>query len=268
MIARESNDLWSLYLQRQHLDPNDLARAIEVQVAGGDLDYRTRLLIHDSMDALQEQWGVQRVASWLAACPAGREIEAIWRQQYDGDVGFSSLPGRVRDVTRSEAIHRYFRDLSRQVLLPVRLYVGGSTALILLGLLSRSTEDIDVVDEVPTEIRTRHELLRELKEVHGLELTHFQRHYLPMGWEQRLHSLPPFGALQVLVLDAYDVFLSKLFSARIKDRQDLLALEPQLDKDTLIRRFKETTRSLQAAPDLRERAEHNWYTLYGEPLPS
>jgi hypothetical protein len=69
-------------------------------------------------------------------------------------------------------------------------------------------------------------------------------------------------------VDVYDVFLSKLFSARTKDRDDLRALVPQLDKDPLIRKLKETTGSMLAAESLRQRAEQNWYILYGEPLPS
>ena len=99
------------------------------------------------------------------------------------------------------------------------------------------------------------------------QLTHFQAHYLPQGWQQRLHSQEPFGRLQVSLVDAYDVFLSKLFSARIKDRDDLRMLAPQLDKATIMRRLRDTTHELFAAPGLREKAEQNWYIIYGEPLP-
>jgi hypothetical protein len=70
------------------------------------------------------------------------------------------------------------------------------------------------------------------------------------------------------LVDAYDVFLSKLFSARTKDRDHLRALVPQLDKEVLVRQLKETTQSMLAAPGLREKAENNWYILYGESLPS
>ena len=53
-----------------------------------------------------------------------------------------------------------------------------------------------------------------------------------------------------------------------EDRDDLRMLKPQLDKDTLIRKLKDTTGSMLAAESLRQRAEQNWYILYGEPLPS
>src|SRR5438552_3985685 len=83
-----------------------------------------------------------------------------------------------------------------------------SAALILQGYLSRATDDIDVVDEVPAEIRSLHALLQDLRKRYGFHLAHFQSHYLPTGWEQRLHSLEPFGNLQIHLVDIYDVFLS------------------------------------------------------------
>jgi hypothetical protein len=98
-------------------------------------------------------------------------------------------------------------------------------------------------------------------------VAHFQSHYLPSGWQGRVHSLGSFGKLQVYLVDVYDIFLSKLFSGRDKDRDDLRMLRGQLDKDTLIRRLKETTGCLRAEPALLQRATENWYILYGEALP-
>jgi len=267
MIASDIKDLWGIYQTREHLDPRDLTRAIEDQVRSGDLDYRTRLLIRESIDALRGYWGMERLLNWIQASPVRLELEDITRQEFDDDVGFPSLRRRVMEVTRPEAILEYFQDLARHIRRPLRLAVGGSIAVILPGMLSRYTEDIDIVDEVPAEIRSQHAILQHLKEVHKLELGHFQRHYLAMGWESRLRSLPPFDQLQVSLLDPHDIFLSKLFSIRTKDRQDLKALKPQLDKDTLVRLIKESAQSMLAAPGLRERAENNWYMLFGESLP-
>src|SRR5262249_40351567 len=115
--------------------------------------------------------------------------------------------------------------------------------------------------------RAHQKLLDELSERFDLHLGHFQSHYLPMGWEQRVHS-EAFDQLLVFLVDVYDVFLSKLFSIRTRDRDDLRMLAPQLDKETLIRRLKETTTSMLAEASLRQRAADNWYILYGEPLPS
>jgi hypothetical protein len=268
MISALPKDLWSLVQSRQHIDPRDLMAAIEDQIRSGDLDYRTCVLIRDSVKALRHYWGEERLSAWLKASSAGKRIEEVCNQEWDDDRGFPSLMERVMDVTTPEQIQQFLNDLGKQVPRSLRLYVGGSAALILPGYLSRRTDDIDVVDELPPELRSQHQLLDHLKQVHHLELAHFQRHYLPMGWEQRVHSIPPFTRLQVYLLDVYDVFLSKLFSARVKDRQDLKMLVPQLDKETIVRLLKETSQSMLAAPGLREKADNNWTMLYGEPLPS
>ncbi len=267
-MATRTKDLWSLVLDQQWVDPQELRRAIEEQVIQKDLDYRSRVLIRDAVKALRHCWGLERISAWLEEGPVGQEIEAICQGPWDDDRGFPSLMRRVMDVTTPETIQQFFNDLGHQIRRPLRLNVGGSAALILRGYLSRHTDDVDVVNELPPEVRSQHKLLDHLKEVHGLELAHFQSHYLPMGWEQRVHSLPPFDHLQVYLVDGYDGFLSKLFSARTKDRQDLKVLAPQLDKETLVRKLKETTLSMLAAPGLREKAENNWYMLYGESLPT
>jgi hypothetical protein len=149
----------------------------------------------------------------------------------------------------------------------VQLYVGGSIALILPGYLSRATEDIDIVDELPEAVRSQHSLLDEFRARYGLLLTHFQSHYLPMGWQDRSHYFDTFGDIQVYLVDVYDVFLSKLYSARTKDLDDLRMLVPQLDKDSLIERLQRSTKSMLASESLRQRAEQNWYILFGDKLP-
>ncbi|OAI41863.1 hypothetical protein AYO40_02120 [Planctomycetaceae bacterium SCGC AG-212-D15] len=263
----QTKDLWALVEHQQHIDPQDLTAAIEDQVTRRDLDYRSRVLIRDSVKALRHYWGPERVSAWLESSPHGREIETICRGPWDDDRGFSSLMRRVMDVTRPETIEQYLRELGGHVRKPLHLDIGGSAALILSGHLLRRTGDIDVVDEVPAEIRAQHALLEAMHARYGLELAHFQRHDLPLGWEQRRHTQRAFDQLQVALVDVYDIFLSKLFSIRTKDFDDLRALLPQLDKEKIIRQLGETTHSMLAAPDLRERARHNWYILFGENLP-
>ena len=149
----------------------------------------------------------------------------------------------------------------------VRLAVGGSIALILYGLLSRATEDVDVVDEVPVELRSLHAVLDELERHYGLHLAHFQSHFLPAGWENRLHALGSFGRLDVFLVDRYDLFLSKLFSARDKDFDDLRQLLPFTDRQTLTQRLGDSCTGLLGEPALRQNAERNWYVLTGQALP-
>jgi hypothetical protein len=250
------------------VDPRDLAEAVEAQAAeGGELDYRTRLLIRDSVEALRGYWGERRFREWLVNCVARPRIEAICAESFERP-GFPSIKERLVEKNDPATVEQLFRELGSRIRRRVRLVVGGSVALILPGYLERATDDIDVVDEIPAEIRSQHALLDELRKRYGLMLAHFQSHYLPSGWENRLHCLDTFGDLQVYLVDAYDVFLSKLFSIRTKDLDDLRMLLPQLDKDILTRRFKETTASMLAAEDLRKRAEQNWYILYGEALPT
>jgi hypothetical protein len=262
-----AHDLWSLVQDHQYVDPGELADAVQDQVARGDLDFRSRLLIRDSLNALREYWGSQRLTAWLEQCPVRAEIEAICREDL-GRVGFPFLGKQLMEPVKPEAVRQFLRELGAQVQRATRLCIGGSIALIVPGYLSRGTQDMDVVDEVPEEIRSKRKLVQELEQRYRLQLAHFQSHYLPSGWENRVHFLDSFGQLRIYLVDVYDVFLSKLFSARTKDRDDLRALVPQLDKDTLIRKLKETTGSMLAAESLRQRAEQNWYILYGEPLPS
>lgn len=245
----------------------DLAHAIQQEVHQPTLDYRTRLLIRDGVGALESFWGRRRLDHWLAACPEKSLIEAICRESFS-EVGFPSLRDRIMDKTDPDVILRYFRELGQAARKSIQMFVGGAVALLVPGYLARQTEDIDVADEVPAEFRSQRKLLADLQSRYGLHLAHFQSYYLPAGWQQRAHSLEPFGSLNVFLADVYDVFLGKLFSKRTKDLDDLRMLTSQVDKETLIRKYHETTASLRKEADLLKAAEHNWYILYGESLPS
>ena len=171
------------------------------------------------------------------------------------------------DKTEPETIRQYFETLGYELRDPIQIAVGGGCALILPGYISRFTEDIDVVGEVPAEIRTKYKLLDDLEKLHGLHMGHVQSHYFPQGWHERVHSYGVYNHLQVSLVDVYDVFLSKLFSARIKDMADLKVLLPQLDKEVLTRRFLPTCKDFLSAARLKEIAEKNWKILFGEELP-
>jgi hypothetical protein len=266
MVVR-AKDLWSL-VKRQWVDPEELRAAVEDQVIRQDLDYRSRVLIRDSLKALRHYWGDERVETWLKVSPVGEEIERICRGPWDDDRGFPFLRGQLMDPTTPETVERFLRELGDQVRRPVRIAVGGSIALILPGYLSRQTQDLDVVDEVPEELRSKHDFLAQLENRYKLQLAHFQQHYLPMRWQDRQHYLDTYGELTVYLVDPVDVFLSKLFSIRTKDLDDLRALTSKLDKDTIARRLRDTCGSMLVAESLRQRAEHNWYLLYGEALPT
>ncbi|MDB5173947.1 MAG: hypothetical protein JWN51_2720 [Phycisphaerales bacterium] len=100
------------------------------------------------------------------------------------------------------------------------MYIRGSISLILSAGLSRHTEDIDLVDEIPAPLRSEHALLDELAARYGLRLAHFQSHFLPQGWESRTRSYDKVGRLEIHLVDVYDVLVGKLMSNRGKDRDD------------------------------------------------
>ncbi len=266
MVANRP-DLWTLARLGPQIDPNDLTTAIEEQIGHDDLDYRSRLLIRDSIDALRSFWGPSRFSDWYEECSRRQEIEAICGEAFD-EIGFPSIRKRLMDKKTPEQIRDFLETLGRRIRNETRIYVAGSCALILPGLMVRGTDDVDVVDEVPKEIRDEHELLDELQQLYSLHLGHVQRHYFPAGWQDRAHSYALFGRLSVYLVDVYDVFLSKLFSARIKDLGDLRILVPQIEKEILVDRFRNTCEGFLVAPRLKELASGNWQILFKEELPT
>ena len=66
---------------------------------------------------------------------------------------------------------------------PVTLIIGWSSSLILNGFLSRHTEDVDIVDEVPEALRALGPTLESLENKLGLQLAHFQSPtFHRVGW--------------------------------------------------------------------------------------
>jgi len=65
-MSKVAKELWDLVQTQQHLDPRDLTLAIEDQVIRQDLDYRSCVLIRDSVKALRNYWGPERLSAWLA----------------------------------------------------------------------------------------------------------------------------------------------------------------------------------------------------------
>ncbi|HEV3202765.1 MAG TPA: hypothetical protein VGY77_00210, partial [Gemmataceae bacterium] len=167
------SDLWNLVWGKPQVDPNDLAVAIEQEAVRTNLDFRTRILIKDSTEALEKYWGNQRLSRWLGSSKARQQIEAIRKEEL-GETGFPSLKDRIMEKTHPKTIEQFFRDLGSHLAKSVTIQVGGSVALIMTGALSRATEDIDVVDEVPAEIRHLRPLLDQLTQRYGIRLAHFQ----------------------------------------------------------------------------------------------
>jgi hypothetical protein len=172
------------------------------------------------------------------------------------------------DTTKAQTVLQFLRDLGGELNQHTHIIIGGSTALILDGLLSRRTEDIDVVDELPQAIRTEHALLRKLADRYGLRLAHFQSHFLPDDWEARARPLERIGNLDVRLVDSLDIFIGKLFSRREKDLDDLRALAPQFARASIVDRMRSSAQRMLADPALRANAEKNWWIVFGDELPA
>jgi hypothetical protein len=249
------------------IDADQLASALELSLSAEQPDFRTRLLIRDAAGALKHFWGEQRFTSWRNGLASKDRLCTILREPFDS-AGFPSLQSRLMNATRPETVLEFLRELSTHARQQERLIIGGSTALILNQRLNRHTDDIDLVDELPAQLRTEHEFLNGLIIRYGLRLAHFQSHYLPSGWQTRLKSLGKFGQLEVHLVDEYDIAVGKLFSARDKDRDDLRALSKQLDKAHLTERLRSAAQSFLTDEALRANAAKNWYIVYGDQLPA
>lgn len=170
-------------------------------------------------------------------------------------------------MKNAKTILLFFRELGTESAEPARLEVGGSSALILRDLLRRGTDDIYVVNEVPASLRSQHELLNRLADRHGLLLTHFQSHYLPDGYQSRLHFLGRLRSVDVYLVDPLDILVGKLFSRREKDLDDLRMLKPTFEIEEITDRVKTSGGSLLSDIQFRSNAERNWYILFGDSLP-
>lgn len=260
------SELWELVWGKPQVDPTALIKAVERELDEESLDFRTRLLIRDSTQALEGYWGSERLQQRLSRSPVREKIQAI-RSENLGEPGFPLLKEQLMERTEPEAVKEYLRELGTCINEPVTLEVGGAIALILGGHLTRATADIDVINEVPSAIRSRQNLLNDLQMRYGLLLTHFQSHYLPTGWQQRLNYLGDFGSIKLYIVDVYDIFLGKLFSVRTKDLDDLRAIKPNIAKDHLVKQLLTTAQDFLKEPSLKKSAEKNWYILFGEDLP-
>jgi hypothetical protein len=263
--AGRVRDLWSMTIDSQWIDVADFTRAVSDECLQTGHDFRTRLLIRDSLLALACHFEPADPLQLLA--PAAKEkAKAIFYEEL-GEVRFPSLSRRLMDHARSDKVLEFLAELGRACRTPARIDIGGSASLILSDLLDRYTEDVDAVDEVPSVLRNDHELIDRLVQRFDLRLAHFQSHYLPDGWKRRVHSIGVFGQLTVFVVDPVDIFVGKVFSKREKDLDDCRTLKRQLDWPTIVARLQSSAGPLRAIPSALSAAEHNWGVLTNDPLP-
>jgi hypothetical protein len=262
-MASASESLWKLTQHNGGVRAATLLRVLADPDLPQDSNPRTPILVRDSIRALELRWGESVFRRRLSRLCDPTPLFEYARSAGD-DHGFPSLERRTMDATEPDDVLAVFREIGTRLRQPAELLVGGSTALILESLIVHQTEDIDVVNEVPEEIRTDYALIELLKARFPLQLTHFQSHYLPDGWERRARALGIFGKLTVRVVDSIDILTGKLFSRRNKDYVHVAEAWKLIDRLELRARLADSTASLRSDQASLEAAKHNWYVLTGE----
>ena len=259
-------DPWRLVWGQPYIDSRTLAAAIEQDLAGCESpDFRTRLLVRDAAVALRSYWGSGRFAQWLTASPTGPRIQEIMDEDL-GETGFPAIRRRLVDSIDSTRIRRIFDLLGRAIHGHVEIHIAGSIPTLIKGLTARPTGDIDLVDEIPEEIRRQRDVLQKIEADFGLKLGHVQAHYLPPHWRDRRQWFGDFGGLRVYLLDEYDIFVSKLSSKKEKHQSDLGVLALELDKEKARHRLLTDGRVFLEDSRLRPQIEENWRFIFQEPL--
>jgi hypothetical protein len=151
-MVQVAKDIWSLVMGPPQIDPDDLAAAVQDQASESNLDYRTRLLLRDSLDALSGYWGAERLGTWLARCPSRDRLERIREEQFEAP-GFTLIRRRLVEKTHPQAIQDLLKELGNRIRNSIRLDIGGSAALILPGYVARHTEDIDAARRLQEAVR-------------------------------------------------------------------------------------------------------------------
>ncbi len=265
-LVSQTLDPWQLVWGQPHIDSGTLAAALEDDLQRNPCpDYRTRLLVRDAARAIRSFWGAKRFAHWLSTSPAAEQIRAILNESFD-ETGFPHIRRRLVDSIGAMQVQQIFTLLGQNIHHRIEVYVAGSIPTLIEGLTARPTEAIDLVNEVPAEIRKQRAILRKIQTDYGLRLAHVQSHYLPAGWEDRRRFLGDFGGLRVYLVDAYDIFVSKLSSKQEKHKDDLRVLAPKLDRETAKQRLLGAGRAFLDDPRQRPQIEANWQFIYQEPL--
>jgi hypothetical protein len=265
-LAPHPLDPWRLVWGQPHIDSATLAAAIECDLQRNlHPDYRTRLLVRDAAKALRSFWGSRKFDRWLAASPSGKRIRTILDERFD-ETGFPHIRRRLVDSIGAAQVKQIFTLLGQNIHDRVEVYVAGSIPTLIEGLTARPTEDIDIVNEVPAEIRKQRTVLRKIQTDYGLSIGHVQSHYLPARWETRRQFLGDFGGLRVYLVEPYDIFVSKLSSKMEKHKDDLRVLAQKLDKETAKQRLLRDGRAFLDDARQRPQIEANWQFIYQEAL--
>ena len=82
-----ADELWSLVSRPGYIDTAALWNALAALGGDAELDYRSRLLVHESMDALATRWGADRLRMELRGALGAETLQKLWLKDF-GEVGF------------------------------------------------------------------------------------------------------------------------------------------------------------------------------------
>jgi hypothetical protein len=265
-VSLAADDPWALVWGQPYIDVDRLVKALENDLqATSAPDYRTRLLVRDSARAIKSFWGAPKFQVWLSTSPVGERIREILQENI-GRPGFRYIRRRlVPNVSRAD-IEQALEILGRQIHERVEVNIARSVPTLIAGLTARPTDDIDVVNEVPAQIRRQRRVLQKIKSEYGLAFGHVRSHYLPTGWENRRQFLGDFGGIRAYLVDAIDIFVSKLSSKQDKHQQDLRVMAKALDKDWIRERLFTAGKAFVEDPRMCRQIEKNWKFIFREPL--
>lgn len=249
-----------------YIDANRLYAAIERELSRNTKpDFRTRLLIRDAVNALESFYGKRTFDKRLKSSEVRESVESIMQEDL-GEPGFHNIRSRLVENTQRTQLAQLFELIGRKIHSKTEICIAGSIPTLIEGLTARPTDDIDIVDEIPSSLREQRELLDQIATKYGFTFGHVQSHYLPTGWRDRLQHFGTFGKLSVHVVDIYDIFVSKLSSKQEKHLDDLRVLSGRLNKDTVKQRLLNDGHQFLESPFDRPTIEQNWQFLYQEPL--
>ena len=259
-------DPWELIWGQPFIDAARLIAAIDHDLMHTPApDFRTRLLVRDAGRALRSFLGPRDFAKWLAVSPVGDRIHTILKEDL-GKPGFRDIRRRLVASVSLTDIQQVLQLLGQSVHGRVEINIAGSVPTLIHGLTVRPTDDIDIVDEIPAEIREQRATLQRIKKEFGLNLGHVRSHYLPPNWQKRRHYLGDFGGIRAYLVDPIDIFVSKLSSKQEKHKQDLRILAKKLEYSAVRQRLLADGRVFLDAPSLKPQIEANWQFIYQKPL--
>ncbi|MGB7025062.1 MAG: DUF6036 family nucleotidyltransferase [Candidatus Acidiferrales bacterium] len=154
---------------------------------------------------------------------------------------------------------------------PIELHCIGGFAVVAAYGLPRSTNDLDYISLVSRNVAPDLERIAgegsALAKKHKVHVHRVTIATVPEDYEERLTELFPkrFKNIRLLVLDAYDIVLSKLSRNIERDRQDVeyLAKTCQLDPSVLRERYEREFKPYLIGPPKRhDNALEFWIEAY------